>query len=375
MRLIAAAVAVLLGLPGAAEAYPQFQLTTDTDRCADCHFAPSGGGLLNDYGRDEAGSTISGRGDGRFAHGAATLPGWLALGGDLRLALAGKQLDEEDAELLAFPMQGDVYARFAGGPVSLNLTVGLNGAARGRQDGAPVTGYVVSREHYLMYQREETAWHLRLGRMFPTFGLRSQDHTAYSRRYLDRNTLEEPYTLEVGYAGASYDLAVAGFVGNPIPLTGSGARASGAIAYYERILGESTKTIAGQARVAVTGEDRRYTVGGVAKWWLAGPGLLGMAELDLQRQSIVGVGAARLQMVGHLSVTKMMLPGYMIGAALQRWAPDLTLRGSTRNAFEVNVQAFPWAHAELHLLTRVEATGGDTTTPNLLAMLQLHYYL
>jgi hypothetical protein len=80
-------------------------------------------------------------------------------------------------------------------------------------------------------------------------------------------------------------------------------------------------------------------------------------------------------MVGYASVTRMMLPGWMIGAAVQRWAPDLMLRGSTRNALEVNVQAFPWAHVEFHLLLRAEATGGDTLEPNLLSLLQLHYYL
>jgi hypothetical protein len=51
------------------------------------------------------------------------------------------------------------------------------------------------------------------------------------------------------------------------------------------------------------------------------------------------------------------------------------LQGSTRNALEVNLQSFPWAHVELHLLLRAEATGGDTFSPNLLSLLQLHYYL
>jgi hypothetical protein len=374
VRLIAiVAVGVITATAGEAAAYPQFQLSTDNDRCSACHFAPSGGGLLNDYGRDESADTISGRGDGRFAHGAVTLPSWLALGADLRFALAGKQLDGDDPTALAFPMQGDVYTRVAFGPISLNLTAGLNGAARGRPAGALVTSYVASAEHYLMYQRG--ALSVRAGRLFPQLGLRSQDHTAYPRRYLDQYTLEEPYALEVGYDGATWTGAVAGFIGNPIPKTGAGPRASGATAYYERPIADGAATLGGQARLAVTDEDRRYTVGGIGKWWWAGPGLLAMAELDLQRQSFVDVDAARLQMVGYLGVTKMMLPGYMVGAAIQRWAPDLSLRGSTRNAVELDVQAFPWAHAELHLLTRVEATGGDTTTPNLLAMLQLHYYL
>ena len=63
----------------------------------------------------------------------------------------------------------------------------------------------------------------------------------------------------------------------------------------------------------------------------------------------------------------------MVGAAVHHWHPDLRLR-SARDAFEVNVQYFPRAHFELHLLTRVSGEG-DFETPSLLSLLQLHYYL
>lgn len=380
MRLIAAAViacGVLVALARDAAAYPQFQLALGSDRCSACHVAPSGGGLLNNFGRDEAADTISGRGDGRFMHGAVTPPDWLGLGADFRLALGGKQLDAEDPTLLAFPMQADVYTQIVVGPISLNLTVGLNGNARSRPAGANPLNYFASREHYLMYQREPDAFSVRIGRFFPVFGLRSQDHTAYPRRYMDRYNLEEPYAVELGMTGPGWEAHAAGFLGNPIPFTGAGPRASGGTAYYERLIAGGNATIAGQARVAITGDDRRYTLGAVGKWWWPGPRLLAMAELDVQRQTFVDADgdAARTQLVAYVGITRVIMPGWMIGAALQRWAPDLGLRGSTRNALEANVQVFPWAHVELHLLTRLEATGGDTTQPNLLALLQLHYYL
>lgn len=129
MRLIVA-LAVLLAAPAAAAAYPQLQLSTGATRCAECHVAPSGGGLLTDYGRSESSDTLSGRGDGAFLHGAWTPPDWLTLGGDLRGAIGGKQLDGEEPRLLAFPMQVDLHARAATGPISLNVTVGLNRSRR-----------------------------------------------------------------------------------------------------------------------------------------------------------------------------------------------------------------------------------------------------
>ncbi|MBL0216583.1 MAG: hypothetical protein IPQ07_22210 [Myxococcales bacterium] len=367
------ALAVLAVGTTTADAYPQFQFALGSDRCSACHFAPGGGGLLNDLGRDEAGEGISGRGDGRFAHGGVTLPSWLALGADFRFALGGKQLADRDPTLLAFPMQADTYSRAAFGPISLNLTVGLNGAARSRTPGASVASYVASRQHYLMYESGSGNVTVRAGRFFPVFGLRSQDHTAYPRRYLDQSTLEEPYAVELGASGNNWEGYLAGFLGNPIPYTGSGAKASGATAYYERRFG--AYLVAGNARVAQTDDDRRVTAGAIGKYWFEKPGLMAIGELDLQRQSFATGGTTRLQLLGFAQLTKLILPGYMIGAALQRWDPDLSLRGSTRNAFQLDVQAFPWAHVEAHLLTRLEATGGDTTHPNLLALLQLHYYL
>ncbi len=80
MRLTLVVALVLAVAAGRAEAYPQFQLSLGADRCSKCHFSPAGGGLINDYGRDEAGSTISRGGDGRFLHGAWTPPSWLQLG-------------------------------------------------------------------------------------------------------------------------------------------------------------------------------------------------------------------------------------------------------------------------------------------------------
>ena len=118
-------VIVILGLSGTthrADAYPQFQFSTGAATCGTCHYNPAGGGLLNDYGRDEAGDTISGSGDGRFLHGAWTPPSWLQLGGDFRGALLAQQLDGQASKqnmLLVLPMQADLYARIAIGHFSI----------------------------------------------------------------------------------------------------------------------------------------------------------------------------------------------------------------------------------------------------------------
>src|SRR5947208_16898317 len=105
-RLVLFAVAGwLFLLGGRAFAYPQFQFSSGTTRCSQCHYDPAGGGLITSWGRDESGDTISLGGNGSFAHGAWTPPSWLALGADVRLAgLYNNSGGPPGAELAAFPM-------------------------------------------------------------------------------------------------------------------------------------------------------------------------------------------------------------------------------------------------------------------------------
>src|SRR5690348_18271787 len=72
-------------LSGRAWAYPQFQFSSGTTRCSQCHYSPAGGGLITSWGRDESGDTISLGGDGAFLHGLWQPPSWLALGADIRV--------------------------------------------------------------------------------------------------------------------------------------------------------------------------------------------------------------------------------------------------------------------------------------------------
>jgi hypothetical protein len=268
-------------------------------------------------------------------------------------------------------MQAEAYVRAGGERVSVNLTVGLRGAARAPR--APLVERLASREHYVMFQRASGAY-VRAGRFFPVFGLRPADHTAYVRRYLGLHTLEEPYGAAAGAYGQTWEAHASAFVPRPIDLLGAGARAHGAAVYAEHRRCDQL-AIAGQARIAVSAQDRRVTAGAIVKQWLPAAGVLVLAELDVQHQSFRGgAGPARLQLAGYAGASKHVARGVMLGAAIHRWQPDLTLR-SSRDALELSAQYFPRAHLELHLLARASAEGGDAADPGLLALLQLHYYL
>lgn len=367
MRLALVALVLVL-FADSAHAYPQFQLTFGTDRCTSCHFSPAGGGLINDYGRDEAGSTISRGGDGRFAHGAWTPPTWLQLGADLR-GVALVKLREPDTEPAIFPMQTDLYVRAGTAKYSFYAALGSRPT---RAPSPPIQERLASREHYFMYERESGTY-VRAGRFFPIFGIRTQDHTALVRRFLGFANLEEPYGVAAGLFGTSHEAHISAFVPRPVEFLGAGVKASGVAGYYERRFRDDTIALASQFRVAVSELETRVTVGAIGKHFMPEAKILLLGEVDLQRQSFENVDAPRWQLASYLSASKFVARGWMVGGVLHHWQPDLQTR-STRDAFEINVQYFPRAHVELHLLTRVTGEG-DFETPSLLSLLQIHYYL
>src|SRR6185436_16793370 len=131
---ITALIAAVVLLAGArrAEAYPQFQFSSGTNRCGQCHYSPGGGGLLTSWGRDESGDTLSLGGDGAFLHGLVTPPSALALGGDFRFAFLQNDVgNPAGPEFAYFPMQLDLYARVAiGESWSVNVILGDRGIVR-----------------------------------------------------------------------------------------------------------------------------------------------------------------------------------------------------------------------------------------------------
>jgi len=376
MRLIlltaALAIAVIAVTTGRASAYPQFQLATGTDRCQSCHLSPAGGGLINAYGRMEAGDTISRGGDGAFLHGLWEPPSWFQIGGDLRAAAAARKTANE-LEGLAFPMQLELYLRPSVGPVSLYIAAGLRGGARDVQP--PLVERIASREHYLMYQKSSSGLYVRAGRFYPIFGVRTQDHTAYVRRYLDHYILEEPYGLGAGWFGSSWEAHATAFGPQPSPLLGAAPPAWGGTLYYERRIREDTAAWAAQAKVAITDDDVRATAGGVGKLWLEGTKLMLLAELNYQLQTFSGNAPARSQVVAYLGATYFASQGLLVGATVHTWEPDLTLAADSRTAADLSVQYFPWAHTELHMIGRVDARGLELGDPGFLGLIQLHYYL
>jgi hypothetical protein len=376
----------LLAFAGQAQAYPQFQFSSGTTRCGQCHYSPSGGTLLSSWGRDESGDTISLGGDGSFLHGLWAPPSWLALGLDIRLA--GLRNDVGGAgspEFAFFPMQADVYARAAYESFSLNVTVGARGVVRppdpsisGRT--SDVLNRMMSREHYLMWRPSATGPYVRLGRYDAPYGIRFVEHIFFVRRYTGFNLWEETYNLTGGMITEDWELHATAFTHVPTSLPdflgATGAPENGGMIYGERRF-KKMAAIGLQTRVGIASEESRYQGGAVGKLWIEKARVLFLGEADFIRQQLTKASVGQNQFVSYLGAT-YIIRGFMAGLAYERFQEDLAVSKTGRNAYDVEVNLVPWAHFEVGLLGRYQRqeTFG-TTDPSRasLGMLQLHYYL
>jgi hypothetical protein len=373
-----------------AAAYPQFQFSSGTNRCSQCHYSPSGGGLLTSWGRDESADTISLGGDGAFLHGLVPLPSWLGIGGDFRFAFLSNDVgNAEGPEFAAFPMQADLYLRAAiTESISINGTIGVRGIVRpndgsvGGRIGAAAND-VMSREHYVMWRPSATGLYLRVGRFFAPYGLRFVEHVYYVRRYTGNNLYEETYNASGGYVADDWEAHATFFAptpksGAPEFISGVGPAEYGFAGYGEVRLAKMS-ALAGQLRIGVSPRDNegRYQVGGIGKLWIEKAKLLLLGEADLIHQTFSAASYSQNGFVSYTGLNVFPTRGAMMAFAYERYQENLSISNTGRNALDIQVNFFPWAHCEIVGLGRYQIVGsgaidGGSAT---LWMLQLHYYL
>ena len=82
-------------------------------------------------------------------------------------------------------------------------------------------------------------------------------------------------------------------------------------------------------------------------------------------------------MVSYLGLTFFPVHGVMLSGAYEHFQEDLAVQRTSHEAFDLQINVFPWAHWEVVLLGRKQILGAGTTdgAASSLLMAQLHYYL
>ncbi|HET7501933.1 MAG TPA: hypothetical protein VFK02_13040 [Kofleriaceae bacterium] len=355
-----AALLALVVLAGRrAEAYPEYQLSRD-QTCTGCHLSPAGGGLLSENGYSVAESTSQFGTAPEFMYGALPLPGWLALGGDLRGALG--ELHTPDNAFAAIPMQADLYLHATYKGVTAHVTVGARPAQWITGNGTPaVLDRFWSREHYLMWQQNEggsEGLYVRAGRFMPVFGLRFAEHPDYNRRYGGTPLYGDTYAAAVEYVTPGWEAHLTGFLEDT--LIDAVVHDSGGAGYFELRPSEQL-AVGAEAMVTTSDGLARVRDSATAKLYLPSPEVLVQAELQFVHQQVNGSGAPN-QLVGYVMGSRSFGAAFLLDVGLGHFDENMAIQGLDRDAIDVNVHWFATSHFELVLQNRLEGIGIGAST-------------
>lgn len=200
-------------------AYPEF-IRHGYVNCVACHIAPTGGGTLNDYGRQLSRASLSTwgyEGEEKPAY-FINQPEWLKLGGDYRSVYVYQNTPLVEMGMYQF-MQLDVEAA----AIYKNWTFDASIGYQDPDNPQYWTDHLISRKHYLMYHfTDEIA--LRGGKFFPEYGIFTPNHALTIKDQLDIYQPiplgdGESYNVEFSYIGDPWNVVVTGIFGRPDDLS------------------------------------------------------------------------------------------------------------------------------------------------------------
>lgn len=217
-----------IGLPTLSLAYPNF-IGHGYNTCVTCHYNSLGNGALNDYGRALFSSEIASRSlypksmdEEALASqsgflGSKELPWWIRPG--IKARSLWYQTDPGSAATISkyLVMQSDVNVAIHFDPKQkfmMLLSTGMTPNAQ-RIEGTlvPSTSSQISREYYFRCQINKN-WLSYIGLMDKSYGLRTIDHTSYSRQTIGFGQNDQSHGVLIHYQMKDYEIAVHGLLGH-----------------------------------------------------------------------------------------------------------------------------------------------------------------
>jgi hypothetical protein len=321
-----------------ADAYPWMIRQQVTD-CQTCHADPSGGSLLNSYGRlmgERAMRTHYGAGDkhdalGGFLFGAVPLPDSVLLGGDVRYFRYSVKAGDAPVQSNHFFMQADLTGQVTVGRFRANASIGY--AEQGAAPAAITTAAehnLVSRVHWVGADLgEKNEFLLRAGRMNLPFGVRNIEHTMWVRSATgtDINSSQQ-HGVALAWGSGMWRAEAMGILGN-YQVSPDAFRQRGYAAYLEMAplpalaAGVSSMVTHTNTDIALGSEAIRQAHGIFARWSPWKPlVLMGESDVTHSSQPVRGsIGATNLLgVVNMLQADFEAIQGVHVMATGELWS-------------------------------------------------------
>lgn len=327
--IVAAAAQPVLAFPGS--------VRWGYANCSTCHYNVAGGGILTPYGRQlsrELLSTWGGEREAEFAYGSASLPGWLAMGGDV------EYLTTDKAHGRAFRLvQADLEAAATHGRLLAVATVGR------RTDASDAMGKgILSRRHYLQVAVSPYL-SFRAGRFLPNYGVWAGDASTATRKglALDRDS----YNLEANWITERFNASLTGIVAGTDGLPAERGVATTAGVFF------AGKRKAWLSYMHRYGPGVTRDSGGVSGVFGLGRRAYLLAQADLQRLRVASPEAAvSKELHTNVCFARETWKGLYVLLIDEMTRRNLGSPGTLSHSYGSALRWFPRPHVELQVRWR-----------------------
>lgn len=338
--------------------------------CMACHVSPSGGGLLNDYGRSlshELMSTWSWENSEKPLFGAATNTDWFRMGGDYRIIQSYFE-NSQVKQGKQFEMQKNIELGFTFSNLSI---VGTLGTQEG-PSGLPNKGNFLSERHYLLWNLNDEM-KLRLGKFRLSFGLNDPNHTRLTKQPLGFGPNSESYILEFSKFTEFDEIFVSADLGR-LDLPRDKTKEKSISVNYAKYFSENSK-IGTSILLAENELLRRGLVGiyGISGFYER---FVIKGEIDYQQSFASSQPAERIDLIsssaslGYQS-TKGLLP-YVLAEHLQT---ELNDSKSQQSIAGFGIQWLPIPHLEIQAEIKKQNDKGQPISQSDSGWIIFHFYL